>query len=37
MDREIKLLKVNNGGERDRVATSPRKKKGVFYSPLQEI
>jgi hypothetical protein len=28
MERESKLLKVNNGGEREGVANSPRKKKG---------
>jgi hypothetical protein len=33
MERESKLLKINNGGERDRVAASPRKKNGAFYSP----
>jgi hypothetical protein len=30
MERESKLLKVNNGGEREGVATSPRWKKGAF-------
>jgi hypothetical protein len=34
MERESKILKVNNGGERDGVATSPMKKKGAFYSPF---
>jgi hypothetical protein len=37
MERESKLLKVNNGGERIGVATSPRRKKGAFYRPLHEI
>jgi hypothetical protein len=30
MERESKLLKVNNGREREGVATSPRKKKRPF-------
>jgi hypothetical protein len=33
MERESKLLKVNNGGEREEVAPIPRWKKGAFYSP----
>jgi hypothetical protein len=33
MERESKLLKVNNGGEREGVANSPRKKKGPFIVP----
>jgi hypothetical protein len=33
MERESKLLKVNNGEEREGVATSPRKKKGPFIVP----
>jgi hypothetical protein len=33
MERERKLLKVNNGGERERVATRPRMKKGPFIAP----
>jgi hypothetical protein len=37
MERESKLLKVNNGEEREGVATSPRWKKGTFYSPIHEI
>jgi hypothetical protein len=37
MERESKLLKVNNGGEREGVAISPRRKKGTFHSPLHEI
>jgi hypothetical protein len=32
-ERESKLLKVNNGGEREGVATSLRKKKGPFIVP----
>jgi hypothetical protein len=31
MERESKLLKVNNGREREGVATSPRKKKRPFF------
>jgi hypothetical protein len=33
MERESMLLKVNNGGEREGIATSLRWKKGTFYSP----
>jgi hypothetical protein len=33
MERDSKLIKVNNGGEREGVATSPRKKKGPFIVP----
>jgi hypothetical protein len=36
MERESKLLKVNNGGEREGVATSPRRKKGAFYRSSHE-
>jgi hypothetical protein len=32
MERESKLLKVNNEAEREGLAYSPRKKKGAFYS-----
>jgi hypothetical protein len=36
MERESKLLKVNNGGERDS-SNQPKEEEGTFYSPLHEI
>jgi hypothetical protein len=32
MERESKLIKVNNAGEKEGVSTNPRGKKRAFYS-----
>jgi hypothetical protein len=36
MERESKLLKVNNGGERGS-NQQPKEKEGTFYNPLHKI
>jgi hypothetical protein len=38
MERESKLLKVNNGGERERGSSNqPKVEEGGFYSPPQNM